>query len=165
MNAGAFGKSMSDIIEYVYVLDIEELKFKVLTNNECQFGYRDSYFKYHDVMILGAKIKLLDEQKEYLLKKHHEYLMIRRRNLPIEYPNLGSIFKNPKDEYVGKLVENLGLKGLILGGSMISKKHANVIVNIDNAKSKDILKLIEIIKEEVYIKYKIDLELEIIIFK
>lgn len=165
MNAGAFNQSISDIVEYVYAFDLENLKYKVFTNKECNFSYRDSYFKHHNYLILGAKIKLKYQDRKELLDLHHRYLKIRSEKLPLEYPNLGSVFKNPDNNYAAKLIQDLGLKGLIVGGSMISKKHANVIVNIDNAKSKDILKLIEIIKEEVYIRYKIDLELEIIIFK
>ena len=165
MNAGAFNKEMSDIVEFVYAYDIDNDKFVVFTNKECEFSYRDSYFKHNNLLILGAKIKLEYLNKDELLKKHQEYLKLRINKLPLEYPNLGSIFKNPKGLSAGKLIESIGMKGLIVGGGMISKKHANVIINYDNAESKDILHLIKIIQEEVYQKYKILLELEIIIFK
>lgn len=165
MNAGAYGESMSAIIEYVYALDLDTQTYKVLSNKECEFEYRDSYFKRHNMLILGAKIKLIYKDKNELLAEHHAYLLSRREKMPLEYPNLGSVFKNPKGYYAGKLIEDLGLKGLILGGSMVSLKHANVIVNYDNATSKDIIKLMDIIKEEVYIRYKIELKPEIIVFK
>ena len=85
--------------------------------------------------------------------------------MPIEFPNLGSIFKNPHNMYIGQIIEQLGIKGLILNGAKISEKHSNVIINFDNARGQDILKLMEIIECLVYMKYKIRLEREIIIFK
>lgn len=165
MNAGAFDQTMSDIIEYVYVFDIHDMKFKVFDNEACQFSYRTSCFQTNKMIILGAKIKLIHEPKEQIMKRHHEILEIRKNKLPLEYPNLGSVFKNPPGEYSGKLIDDLGLKGLIVGGAKISDKHANIIVNYGDATGDDVNKLIDIIKEEVYMKYKIKLELEIFVFK
>ena len=165
MNAGAFQQSIADVIEYVYVYDIDASKFSVFKNDECGFSYRHSYFKNKNLLIMGAKIKLIHMSCDELRNLHNYRIITRQKKLPLEYPNLGSIFKNPDGLKVGKLVDDLNLKGLKIGGSMISLKHGNVIVNYDNGKAKEVLKLIEIIKEEVYIKYKIDLELEIIIFK
>lgn len=165
MNASAFKSSMSDVIEYVYILDLSDYKIKVLTNKDCNFGYRDSYFKHHEVLILGAKIKLIYEDKNELLTRHKDLILIRKKNMPLNFPNLGSIFKNPLNMYAGKLIEDLDLKGLIVGGAKISEKHANVIINYDDATYDNILELIKIINNEVYMRYKIYLELEIIIFK
>lgn len=165
MNAGAFNHSIKDIIEYVYALNLDTFKIEVFDNEACEFSYRDSYFRHHNYLILGAKIRLTYLDKNELLKKHHQYLEIRKNKLPLEYPNLGSIFKNPKGIFAGKLIEDIGLKGLSLGGAKVSEKHANVIVNYDNARYEDIIKLIRIIKNEIATEYKIDLELEIIIFK
>ena len=165
MNAGAYNQSMSDIIEYVYCFDINDEKFKVLDTKQCEFSYRKSCFFYSNMCILGAKIRL-----EYLdiltLKRLHEKrLKLRKEKLPLEYPSLGSIFKNPEGNKAGELIEKSGLKGLKISGSMISEKHANVIVKFDECKGEDIIRLIEIIKEEIYMKYKINLEEEIIVFK
>ena len=165
MNAGAFNEKMSDVIEYVYAYDIEKSKFKVFKNDECQFGYRDSYFKYHNFIILGAKVKCKYMDVIELEKMHKQRLLLRVKKMPLEYPNAGSVFKNPKENFAGELIENLGLKGKIVGGAMISLKHANVIVNYNNAQYEDIETLITLIQNEVYIKYKINLELEIIILK
>ena len=165
MNAGAFDESISKIIEFVYGYDIDNNRYKVFNNNECLFEYRDSYFKHHNIIILGAKIKINYMDKKDLELQHNNRLMTRRKKMPLEYPNIGSIFKNPQGHYAGKLIADLGLKGLRIGGSMISYKHANVIVNYNECKGIEVLKLIEIIEEEVYIKYKINLEREIIVFK
>lgn len=165
MNASAFNESMANIIEHVYVYDIDEDKYQTLNKNECEFGYRTSYFHYHNLVILGAKIKLIYGNLQTIKQTHVKRLMTRREKLPLEYPNIGSIFKNPIPFYAGKLIEELGLKGTIIGGAKISEKHANVIINYNDANYEDIIKLIDIIKKEVYIKYKILLEEEIITFK
>lgn len=165
MNAGAFNESISDIIEYVHIYDINEKRFKSLNKKECLFNYRDSYFRHHNVIILSAKIKLKYENVALLKKIHIERILIRKNKLPLEYPNLGSVFKNPDGYSAGKLIEDIGMKGFKLGGSMISEKHANVIVNFNNTKGKDMFDLINLIRDKVYIKYKIYLEPEIIIFK
>ena len=80
--------------------------------------------------------------------------------LALEYPSAGSVFRNPKGNYAGKIIEELGLKGKIIGGAEISTKHANFIINKNNASSSDILKLIKLVQKEVKDKYKIDLKLE-----
>ena len=79
---------------------------------------------------------------------------------PLEYPSAGSVFRNPKDMFAGQLIEELGLKGLKKGGAMVSDKHANFIINKDNASSKDIKELIDYVKEKVYEKYKVELKVE-----
>ena len=165
MNAGAFNCEMKDIIEYVYYLDLKDLKIKVINNDACCFSYRNSIFKEEKCLILGAKIKLIHDKKEEILNKHHNYLQLRNNKLPLEFPNLGSIFKNPNNDHAGRIIDKLGLKGLGFKGAKVSDKHANVIVNFNNATGEDVLKLIEIIEDLVYIKYKTKLEREIIIFK
>ena len=165
MNAGAYGEEIKDIIEYVYFLDLDTLKYKVFANKDCEFDYRDSYFKHHNCLILGGKIKLNYKNKDELQSMHHSYLLTRKEKMPLEYPNLGSVFKNPSHMSAGKIIESLGLKGLKMGGCKVSDKHANVIVNYKNATSHEFIKLMEIIKDEVYMKYKIKLEAEIIVFK
>ena len=89
----------------------------------------------------------------------------RRNTQPLEYKNAGSVFKNPPEYSAGYLIEHAGLKGLIVGGAQVSNKHANFIINYDNAKSRDIIKLIEIIKSTVKDKFNIELNLEQVVVK
>ena len=85
----------------------------------------------------------------------------RIESQPLEYPSAGSVFRNPKEDvFAGKLIEDIGLKGLIKGGAQISQKHANFIINIGNAKASDIKELIEFTKEAVKDRYDIDLKIE-----
>lgn len=84
----------------------------------------------------------------------------RLETQPLNYPSAGSVFRNPEGMYAGELIEKLGLKGLKQGGAMISDKHANFVVNMGNAKSIDIKKLIDYAQEKVNEKYHIRLKIE-----
>ena len=79
---------------------------------------------------------------------------------PLEFPSAGSVFRNPPDDFAGRLIEDCGLKGKVLGGAMVSDKHANFIINKDNATGKDIHDLILLVKEEVKKKHNIELKIE-----
>lgn len=91
---------------------------------------------------------------ETLLAKRHA-------TQPLNYPSCGSVFKNPKDNSSGKLIDEAGLKGKICGGAQISNKHANFIVNINQAKAKDVLSLIHIAQKKVYDNSNIKLHPEV----
>jgi UDP-N-acetylmuramate dehydrogenase len=78
----------------------------------------------------------------------------------LDYPNLGSVFKNPPKGFAAQMIEELGLKGIRVGGARISPKHANFIINEDQATAKDVLILIGLIKDKVKDELQIGLELE-----
>ena len=92
-------------------------------------------------------------------------MLSRKIKQPLEFPNAGSVFKNPENLSAGKLIDECNLKGLKVRGAMVSEKHANFIINFDNATSSDIISLIEIIKKTVKEKKNIDLNLEQIVVK
>ena len=98
--------------------------------------------------------------KELLEEVVRDRLKRRLESQPLEYPSAGSVFRNPKDNYSGKLIEDLGYKGLIKGGAKVSEKHANFVVNYNNATASDIKELICFLHDEVKDKYGIDLILE-----
>ena len=79
---------------------------------------------------------------------------------PLEHKNAGSTFKNPENNFAGALIEEAELKGLSIGGAQVSNKHANFIINRENATSDDIINLIEKVQKKVYEKHNINLELE-----
>ena len=87
----------------------------------------------------------------------------KRKKLPLEYKNAGSVFKNPSGDYAGRLIESLGLKGYQVGDAKVSEKHANFIVNIGNMTSKDLKTLIKEIQNKINDEYNIELKLEQII--
>ncbi len=161
-NAGAFGKSMAEIVKEVEAIDIKNLKIKKLKNKECKFGYRDSIFKRKkNLIILSVNLQLEKGDKKEIKKKIREYLKYRKETQPLNFPSAGSIFKNPSGFSAGELIEKCHLKGKRIGNAQISKKHANFILNLGNAKAEDIEKLIKLAKKEVKNKFGIELKEEI----
>lgn len=160
MNAGAYNSDMGYVVSRVKVLT-PKMTVITMVNRELDFHYRTSFFKKHkDYIVLEATFNLQKGNRELLEEVVNDRKKRRLESQPLEYPSAGSVFRNPKDNYSGKLIEDLGYKGLIKGGAKISEKHANFIVNHNNAKASDIKELIEFIQEEVKEKYNIDLHVE-----
>jgi len=159
-NAGAFKKSMKDVVKEVEVFDTKTEKIKNFKSKDCKFGYRDSIFKKNkNLIILSIKIK----SKKSNRKKIKQYLDYRKKTQPLNLPSAGSIFKNPPAKSAGELIEKCGLKGKRIGNVKISEKHANFIVNLGNGKAKDVKKLIKIIKNKVKNKFGVTLKEEIVV--
>ena len=160
MNAGAYKSDMGYVVESVKVLTPDE-KIISLENKEMDFHYRTSFLKRHpNYICLEVVIKLHKGKKEAieaLIKDRRER---RLASQPLEYPSAGSVFRNPEDNFAGKLIEDSGLKGEKHGGAMISSKHANFVVNYKNAKAEDIKYLIELAHDKVKENYNIDLKIE-----
>lgn len=163
-NAGAFGKSMGDSVKEVKVLDSKSKKVKVLNNKSCKFVYRDSVFKKRDLIIISVVLKTKKGNKKSIQSSVNEYLRKKKETQPLNYFSAGSVFKNPEGKFAARMIEECGLKGKKIGGAKISEKHANFIVNFNNAKSSDIKRLISLIKKSVKNKFNVILEEEIIIF-
>lgn len=158
-NAGAYKSSMSNIIKDVTLLDNNEVI--TLNNKELEFNYRDSLLKHRkDLIVLSCNIKLEKGNLEEIKKTIEERTLKRIETQPLDYPSCGSVFRNPEGLSTGKLIDDLGLKGYQIGGAKISEKHANFIINNNNATSEDIIKLIELIKDKIKKNYDIDLVLE-----
>lgn len=162
MNAGAYGGSMEDVIFSTTYLD-EQLKLCDLDNKSHNFGYRKSVFKSGeaDGIILRTKLKLKRGNKEEIWASMQKYINARIDKQPLNMPSAGSVFKRPDGHYAGKLIEDLELKGVSVGGAQVSTKHAGFIVNTGNATAKDVKELIKYIQSKVKENYDIDLETEI----
>lgn len=163
---GNAGCNNDEIFNYlISILVYDDGVIKYLNKEDIDYGYRETSFKKNNMIILGAilKIELGDANEAYEYIK--EIFKDRISKQPLEYPSAGSVFKNPKGNSAGKLIDECGLKNLSIGGAKVSDKHANFIINYEFAKSSDIIKLIEEIKKEVKLKKNIDLELEQIIIK
>ena len=160
MNAGAYNFEMKNIVKDVTVLT-PELKVITLTNNEMQFNYRESFLQHHKGYIcLEATLKLNKGNREVSEEIIKDRKLKRKKTQPLEYPSAGSVFRNPEGMYSGKIIEDLNLKGYKVGGAMISKKHANFIINTGNATASDIKEIIDYVKEKVKEKYNINLRVE-----
>jgi len=169
-NAGAFGKSMKDVIKTVTVLKIPNSKSQIpnkfqtkkYKNKECRFGYRDSIFKKRkDLIIISATLQLKKGKKKEIGNIMEEYLEYKKKTQPLNFPSAGSVFKNPKGFFAAELVEKCGLKGKKIGNAKFSEKHANFIVNLGGATAQDVKKLINLAKKSVKNKFKVKLEEEI----
>ena len=160
MNAGAYDFRMSDVV--TDVLALVDGKIRLYTNAECKFGYRQSVFKNTNAIILRVQFSLERGKKSELKTRRNEIKEKRLASQPLNHPSAGSVFKNPDGVSVAKLIEESGLKGYAIGGAMISVKHSNFIVNAGLARSKDVLMLIDRVKDTIKQNYNIQLEMEII---
>lgn len=160
MNAGAYKSDMGYVVESVKVLT-PELKVIILENKELNFHYRSSFLQKHPGYIcLEVVIKLQKGKREAIEEVISERRKRRIESQPLEFPSAGSVFRNPEGQFAGKLIEDLGLKGLVRGGAMISDKHANFIVNYKGADSEDIKYLIDLCRKKVLEEYNIELKCE-----
>jgi len=159
MNAGAFGSEISNNFISARTIN-KEGKIQNYNNEDISFSYRKSSFPKNEILI-DAVFQCTQGDKEKIDSKKLLTSKERKEKQPLKYRSAGSIFKNPKENAAGYLIDRSGLKGKQIGGAQISKKHANFIINKGNATSNDVMKLIEIIKEKVYLDTKINLELEI----
>lgn len=160
MNAGAYKSDMGYVVSRVKVLT-PKMTVITMVNREMDFHYRTSFLKKNKGYIcLEATINLKPGDKEEMDRLIMDRKKRRLESQPLEYPSAGSVFRNPTDLFAGKLIEDLGYKGLTKGGAKISEKHANFIVNYDKAKANDIKELIDFIKQAVKDKYNIELVCE-----
>ena len=186
-NAGFIDDScIAKNIDFVEILDPITLTFKCIPNYDCGFSYRTSNFKKNRFIITGAMLKLKKEDPVVIMNKMAENMLFRQNHQPLSEKSEGCVFKNiylserkdlPLDlwneipEFVvfvrkgivpaGFLIDRAGLKGFRVGGAKVSERHANFIVNDDNAKADDIYKLISEIKNKVKEKFKVELEEEV----
>lgn len=160
MNAGAYKSDMGYIVKSIRVIT-PKLEIITMTNKELDFHYRTSFLQKNPGYIcLEATLQLKKGDKNEMLELVRDRKERRLQSQPLEYPSAGSVFRNPENLFAGKLIEDLGYKGLIRGGAKVSDKHANFIINYNNATSTDIKELIDFVKDEVLDKYGIELKVE-----
>ena len=161
MNAGAYGGQMSDIEYSTTCYDLDNDTIITLDNASHEFDYRHSVLMEKNYIVLSTTFKLSKGDPKAIKAKMSEHLKARREKQPREYPSAGSTFKRPTGYFAGKLIEDAGLKGVSVGGAMVSPKHAGFVINTGNATAEDVLALVELIKEKVYSLFNVHLECEI----
>jgi UDP-N-acetylmuramate dehydrogenase len=157
MNAGAHGGEIADHLVEVEVIRNGSAQW--IKKADAEFSYRRSGFAYD--LVLGASFQLVKGDKEQLSARRRELILKRNETQPLEYPNLGSMFKNPPNMYAAKLIEQAGLKGRRIGDIQVSEKHSNFFINLGNAKATDVLQMIEFVKQAVFQQTGIMLEPEV----
>ncbi len=176
-NAGAWGKSIGDLVEEARVLDYNG-KPKLFKKSQLEFGYRKSNLSKY--IIVQAKLKLAPAKQDEIASLTSQLLRQRGLRQENNLPNAGCIFKNPTARWpegrglasgcqsrwtAGKLIDACGLKAKAAGRAVISSLHANFILNRGKAKSKDVLTLMRLMRREVKRRFKVNLEPEIKIWK
>ena len=159
MNAGAFG---SEVWQYVVSVQTISLSGELQERfpNDYEINYRSVKHRFSDEFFISARFDFnLNEPNDNV----RDLLDKRNSSQPIGLPSCGSVFKNPKDNYAAKLIESSGLKGFCIGGACVSEKHANYIINQNNATALDIENLIIHIQNTIKTLHNVELETEIII--
>jgi UDP-N-acetylmuramate dehydrogenase len=159
MNAGAFKEEMKGVLHSVRLMDPEG-NISEKGKNELRFSYRSLEVEKGEV-ILGAQFSLRPENGQRVKAKVEENIRWRKTKQPWDLPSAGSVFKNPVQGPAGRFVEEAGLKGSRIGDAQVSEQHANFIVNRGKARARDILTLVEMIREKVFKEKGVWLETEI----
>jgi UDP-N-acetylmuramate dehydrogenase len=158
MNAGGKFGDIGAVVQRVTVMDMEGTIFERVKD--------DLVFDYREVnivapFILDATLELEEDDPDRVLRKVKEIWMFKKNSQPLNTKNAGCIFKNPRGLSAGALIDQAGMKGMRIGGAEVSRKHANFIIAHPGCRADDILKLIKLIKEKVYERNQIVLEVEV----
>ena len=162
MNAGTGKNWISKHLLSVNVLDKKTLLIHKIEKKDLKFEYRFSSFQTNEFLIMSAKFAFIpNEDSKQIAELTKINLKNKTASQPYHLPSFGSVFKNPINNYAGKLIEEVGLKGFKIGGAQISTMHSNFIVNKSNASSDDIYQLITLIQQKVLQKKGIFLHPEV----
>jgi UDP-N-acetylmuramate dehydrogenase len=163
-NAGAHGSDLASNLKLAEMLHLDKGR-QIWTLDQFAFRYRGSILKDEpkQAVVLSAIINLTQGKPEDIQGKMDEFLAYRRRTQP-PGASMGSMFKNPPDDYAGRLIDEAGLKGLRIGDAQISDLHANFFINHGKASAQDVYNLIQTARDAVLDLSGIDLELEIELF-
>jgi UDP-N-acetylmuramate dehydrogenase len=147
MNGGSMRRNIGDNVTWVKVMDASGSVRKI-PKNDCGFSYRHSVFQGRDLIILGARLELVQGNAGEIRREMLHVLEERRQKFPLDRPNCGSVFSNDAELYEqygppGMVIDRLGLKGMRVGDAEVSTKHANFIVNMGSATSADVFALVK----------------------
>ena len=160
-NAGAYNSCIMDYIHSISVLNRETYEIEEIEHEDIEYSYRNTMFKgEHKYIILSAKFFLKSGEKSSSIAILEDRKRRRLESQPLEFPSAGSVFRNPEGDFAGRLIEACNLKGTAIGGAEVSEKHANFIINKNNATSEDVYELINLVHDTVLEKTTVDLIIE-----
>lgn len=162
MNAGGNFGDLGTAVESVTLMDSDGNIFEK-SKPELEFDYRRTNITAK--FILNARLGLTPADPEQIMRSVKEMWIYKKNNQPLNTRNSGCIFKNPTGSSAGALIDRVGLKGLQIGGAVVSEKHANFIIAEKGCTSRDVMRLIEVIKQRVREQFDIELEPEIEIWE
>lgn len=160
MNAGAYGGEMCQVVSGVRAVDGQG-QVHELAGDACGFSYRHSRFSAGGWLILAAEVSLSPGDPAVIRGRMEELMAKRKAKQPLEYPSAGSTFKRPEGHFAAALIEECGLKGLTVGGAQVSAKHAGFVINTGSATCRDILELMDQVRERVFRETGVALEPEV----
>jgi len=160
-NMGAFGRSISNIVKEIIVID-RDGKEHSIKNEQIKFKYRRGCVLKNGEVVVGVVLSMRRARKSFVKKRIREFLNMKRITQPLSVPSAGCVFRNPKGKYAGKLIEDADCKGLRMGGAEVSRTHANYIINLGDATCNDVRALAKKIRGKVKEKFGVTLKCEII---
>lgn len=162
MNARSYSGEFADVVKEVTVVDAEG-NASVVDKNNVKYSYKYSAFMDSNYFIYDVKLELKRGDSSIIKENYLKNMNDRKTKGQFDFPSAGCVFKNNYQIGVssGKIIEDAGLKGLVIGGAKISEKHANFLINNGDARAADVLKLIKFIENEVLEKKGIKLEREL----
>lgn len=161
MNAGAHRQATADVLLSAQVLQPDGT-FKQMTATDLQFDYRTSVLQQQPGFVTQASFQLTPGiEPKQITTTTREFLNYRHTTQPYDMPNCGSVFRNPKGDKAGRLIEQSGLKGYQVGGAQVSQRHANFIVNLGQATAQNILDVITHVRDRVESEWSITLHREV----
>ncbi|MCS7263213.1 MAG: UDP-N-acetylmuramate dehydrogenase [Armatimonadetes bacterium] len=159
-NAGSAEEFIGNRVSRVTVLT-HEGELRVVERDELRFGYRQSNLKDLGLVIVSVVLNLTRDDPKAIMERIHRRWRYRWETQPVNLPCAGCIFKNPPNDRAGRLLDASGLKGVRIGDAQVSTVHANFIINLGNAKAKDVIDLAELMRRTVKEKFNISLEYEV----
>lgn len=163
MNAGAYGMQIGSYVREVKLYRAAARKIETLRGDQISFEYRHTSFAPDDMM-LAVKLELPSKPYREILKGIRICNEKRRSSQPLGQKSAGCIFKNPPGASAGRMIDELGLKGLSVGDARVSDRHANFFVNAGKASAKDMLALIADVRERVQKAFGVILEYEVVVW-
>jgi UDP-N-acetylmuramate dehydrogenase len=160
-NAGAHGGEMRDVVASVEVWDQASGELRQLSNDACEFAYRESRFKHSGEVVIGVTLALRRGDSKEIAGLVAEHQAQRVATQPLADQNAGSVFRNPPDDHAGRLVEAAGLKGFRMGSAQVSSKHANFIVTDRDGRAADVRALGDHVRAVVAEQFGVELRYEI----
>ena len=160
MNAGAYDGEMKNVIGKVKAVT-RDGAFVEFDRRDLDLSYRHSIFQENNCAICEVELNLRRGDADEIKNKMTEFNAQRESKQPLDFPSAGSTFKRPEGNFAGTLIDKTGLKGLKIGGAMVSEKHAGFVVNAGGATADDVLNLIEEVKRRVEENYGIELAPEV----
>src|SRR5690606_20754539 len=160
MNAGTRGGDIGSRVEWVRIVD-QEGRVRELTREELAFGYRSSRLQQEPWLALTACLVLEPGDPQAIRARVDDALRYRNETQPLQWPNAGSIFKNPPGDAAGRLIDAAGCKGMRRGDAQVSEMHANWIINLGDARADDVVALMVDVAEAVWSRFALVLEPEI----